>query len=60
MINNSLTSVMKEALTPKTEFWESGKILKVLSEESYFREKEGADVQWPEVLKSMMADSELY
>ena len=57
VVNNSLTSVLKEHLAPKTEFWESGKTLRVLGEESYFKEKEESDVQWPEVLKPMLADS---
>ncbi|XP_045216870.2 DNA mismatch repair protein Msh6-like isoform X2 [Mercenaria mercenaria] len=58
VINNNLTSVMKEALTPKTEFWESSKTLRVLSEETYFKQEESSDVEWPEVLKAMMADSD--
>lgn len=60
VINNNLTSVMKEALSPKSEFWESGKTLRVLSEESYFKPDDSSDVVWPEALKEMMADSELF
>lgn len=48
---------MKEALTPKTEFWESSKTLRILSEESYFKSDDSSDVEWPETVKSMMSDS---
>lgn len=50
-------SVLKEALSPGKEFWESSKTLKTLHEESYFKE-EGEELQWPEAVKAMMSDSE--
>lgn len=56
MINSNLTSIMKESLSPRTEFWDSSKTLKVLAEESYFRNKDSEDVEWPEVIKTMMSD----
>ena len=60
MINSNLTSIIKESLSPRTEFWDSSKTLKVLAEESYFRDNDDDDVQWPEVLKKMMSDSKSY
>ena len=57
MISNNLTSIIKESLAHRTEFWESSKTLKVLSEEDYFRNKESEEIEWPEVLKKMMSDS---
>ncbi|XP_070208763.1 DNA mismatch repair protein Msh6-like isoform X2 [Littorina saxatilis] len=50
-------SVLKEALSPGKEFWESSKTLKTLHEESYFKE-EGEELQWPEAVKAMMSDSD--
>lgn len=58
VINNNLTLVMKEALSPKTEFWESSKTLQVLSEESYFKPNDSTNVEWPEALKGMIADTD--
>ena len=57
MISNNLTSIIKESLAHRTEFWESSKTLKVLSEEDYFRNKESEEIEWPDVLKKMMSDS---
>ena len=57
MISNNLTSIIKESLAHRTEFWDSSKTLKVLTEENYFRDKESEEVEWPEVLKKMMSDS---
>ena len=59
VITNSLTTVIKEILSPRTEFWESGKTLKVLAEESYFRPDNSTDVQWPEAIRVMLADSKI-
>ena len=58
LINANLTSVLKEGLTPGSEFWESGKTLKTLAEEAYFKSDDG-DVTWPETIKSMLSESEL-
>ena len=57
MISSNLTSIIKESLAPRTEFWDSSKALKVLAEESYFKEKDSDDVEWPDALKKMMSDS---
>lgn len=54
LINNNLSSVIKEYLRPDTEFWDSSKTLKVLAEEEYFKCEE--EVVWPECLKKMMSD----
>ncbi|KAH3713473.1 hypothetical protein DPMN_073266 [Dreissena polymorpha] len=59
VINSSLPSVLKEALSPKSEFWESSKTLKVLSEETYFRDGTEGELQWPAVVKAMLSNSEL-
>ncbi|WAR00452.1 MSH6-like protein [Mya arenaria] len=57
MISATLPSVMKEGLNPRTEFWDSSKTLKVLSEETYFK-PEGEDFQWPPAIKDMLSDSD--
>lgn len=57
MISSNLTSIIKESLAPRTEFWDSSKAFKVLAEESYFKEKDSDDVEWPDALKTMMSDS---
>lgn len=54
LINNNLSSVIKEYLRPDTEFWDSSKTLKVLAEEEYFKCED--EVVWPECLKKMMSD----
>ncbi|XP_061180194.1 DNA mismatch repair protein Msh6-like isoform X2 [Saccostrea echinata] len=56
LINNNLSSVIKEFLRPDTEFWDSSKALKVLAEEEYFKTEE--TVVWPECLKKMMSDGD--
>ena len=57
LLSSNLSSVLKEALSPRTEFWESGKTLRVLSEESYFRENGEGDVEWPPAIKKMISES---
>lgn len=54
LINNNLSSVIKEYLRPDTEFWDSSKTLKVLAEEEYFKCDD--KVVWPECLQKMMSD----
>lgn len=54
LINNNLSSVIKEYLRPDTEFWDSSKTLKVLAEEEYFKCDD--EVVWPECLQKMMSD----
>jgi DNA mismatch repair protein MSH6 len=54
VINNNLTSVLKEALTSGSEFWDATKTLKVLAEEDYFKDDEDKH-QWPGDLKGMIA-----
>ncbi|XP_059154951.1 DNA mismatch repair protein Msh6-like [Physella acuta] len=53
----NLTSALKEALTPGSEFWDSGKTLKVLSEEEYFKSKDD-DLQMPDVIKAMLSEND--
>lgn len=52
----NLTAALKEALTPGSEFWDSGKTLKVFSEEEYFKSKDD-DLQMPDVIKAMLSES---
>lgn len=54
LINNNLSSVIKEYLRPDTEFWDGSKTLKVLAEEEYFKCDD--KVVWPECLQKMMSD----
>lgn len=56
LFNANLGTVLKEALSPGTEFWDSGKTLKTLAEEDYF--KSGEEVKWPKVLSAMLSESE--
>ncbi|RUS83473.1 hypothetical protein EGW08_008789 [Elysia chlorotica] len=57
LINANLTSALKEGLTSGSEFWESGKTLKTLVEEEYFKSEDG-EVSWPEALKSMLSEND--
>lgn len=66
VIQHHCLGVIKDNLTPGSEFWDSTKTLKHLLESSYFvveekdeEEGEGGVFRWPEVLKSMLADGEL-
>ena len=69
VIQHHCSGVIKENLTPGTEFWDSSKTLKHLLESSYFvdeeenaegeGEGEGGAFCWPEVLKSMLSEGEL-
>lgn len=56
LFNANLASALKEALSSGSEFWDSGKTLKTLAEEDYF--KSGNETKWPSVLKSMLSESE--
>lgn len=56
LINNNLSSVIKEYLRPDTEFWDGSKTLKVLAEEEYFKCDD--EVVWPECLQKMMSDGD--
>ena len=69
VIQHHCTGVIKDSLTPGSEFWDSTKTLKHLLESSYFvaeekegegeGEVEGGVFRWPEVLKSMLSEGEL-
>ena len=54
LINNNLISVLKEFLASGSEFWESGKTLKRLAEEDYFKADD--ELVWPETIKKMISD----
>ncbi|KAL3892164.1 hypothetical protein ACJMK2_004398 [Sinanodonta woodiana] len=56
MLSNNLTSCIKEPLVPGKEFWDSGKTLKVLAEEDYFKDEESKDFKWPDALKKMISE----
>ncbi|BFZ11157.1 hypothetical protein BsWGS_14196 [Bradybaena similaris] len=56
LFNANLTSALKEALSSGSEFWDSGKTLKTLAEEDYF--KSGNETKWPSVLKSMLSEND--
>lgn len=57
LINVNLATALKEPLTSGTEFWESGKTLKTLMEEDYFKSDDEENSEWPEILKSMVSKS---
>lgn len=58
IFKNQLIMASKEPLRSGTEFWDSSKTLKVLSESKYFREDGNVTLaDWPETLKSMLAES---
>ena len=59
MLDNNLSSAIKEPLVPGREFWDSSKTLKHLTEADYFLddENEEAGVKLPDVLKKMVSDS---
>ncbi|GAB1597711.1 DNA mismatch repair protein Msh6-like [Argonauta hians] len=58
IINNLPGNVVKEGLNSGTEFWQSSKTLKTLSESNYFVDEESKEVIWPDVLKKMMSESD--
>ena len=58
LLANSLPAAIHETLRAGTEFWDSTKTLKMLSEADYFRQEDDPDqgVKWPETLKDMLAE----
>ena len=65
VIQHHCSGVIKDNLTPGSEFWDSTKTLKHLLESNYFvgeendeGEGEAGMFRWPEVLKSMLSDGE--
>ena len=57
ILKNQLIMASKEALKPNSEFWDSTKTLKTLSESSYFCEEGSPSAaDWPDVLKTMVSD----
>ena len=63
VIQHHCSRVIKDNLTPGSEFWDSTKTLKHLLESNYFvgeenDEVEGGMFRWPGVLKSMLSDGE--
>ncbi|XP_012941985.1 DNA mismatch repair protein Msh6 [Aplysia californica] len=57
ILNSNLTSALREGLSPGTEFWDSGKTLKSLSDEDYFKGEEGS-TEWPQVLQNMLSKND--
>ncbi|CAI9720918.1 mismatch repair Msh6 [Octopus vulgaris] len=58
IINNLPGNVIREGLNPGTEFWQSSKTLKTLSECNYFVDEESKEIVWPAALKKMLSDSD--
>lgn len=52
LLKTSFSSIMKEALTPETEFWSANKTLTFLAEEKYFAEEGG--IAWPSAIKNFI------
>ncbi|XP_013386030.1 DNA mismatch repair protein Msh6 [Lingula anatina] len=60
IFNGHLTSALKEALTSGTEFWDSSKTLKFLSEGDYFLPggENSEKFQWPQAIKAMISETD--
>ncbi|XP_033640935.1 DNA mismatch repair protein Msh6-like [Asterias rubens] len=65
ILSNNLLSVIKEPLVPGTEFWDSSKTLKILSENRYFEDDDGKKSKedenkggMPSVLQNMISDAD--
>ena len=60
LLSSNLSTALKESLHSGTEFWESSKTLKFLSESDYFIDeaKKEAGAKWPETLQKMKDPSE--
>ncbi|XP_054714457.1 DNA mismatch repair protein Msh6-like [Uloborus diversus] len=56
LLINNLSSVPKEALNSGSEFWDSTKVLKYLSEKKYFKEGDAEEI--PDVLKNMLDEDD--
>uniref|UniRef100_T1IQG1 DNA mismatch repair protein n=1 Tax=Strigamia maritima TaxID=126957 RepID=T1IQG1_STRMM len=56
IITTNLSGILKESLTSKSEFWDSGKTLTFLREGTYFTKSDKKE--WPQVLKSMLDESD--
>lgn len=59
ILNNTLVSALKEALKSGSQFWDSSKTLKFLSENQYFEDETDKSIRLPGVLKDMIADGGL-
>lgn len=60
LLANSLPAAIHETLRSGTEFWDSTKTLKTLSEADYFKQEDNPDsrVNWPETLKDLLAEDD--
>ena len=60
LLSSTLTAALREVLVPGREFWESSATLKHLAESDYFVDEKDleAGLQWPHMLKTMMAEGE--
>ncbi|KAK2166249.1 hypothetical protein LSH36_40g05016 [Paralvinella palmiformis] len=60
LLTNSLPSAIHETLKSGTEFWDSTKTLKTLTESDYFKQEADPDnkVKWPETLKDLLAEDD--
>lgn len=52
-LHSTLNNVPKEGLNSGSQFWDSSKVLKFLSEEGYFK-AENDSIQWPEAVQQML------
>ncbi|XP_067931306.1 DNA mismatch repair protein Msh6-like [Watersipora subatra] len=59
LFKTNLSSVLKEALVPNSEFWGCEKTIRFLSEGDYFQLDDGSHtMDWPEALKAMLDNSD--
>ncbi|KAG8184513.1 hypothetical protein JTE90_002359 [Oedothorax gibbosus] len=57
LLNQNLSGVAKQALSPNTEFWDSSKVLKMMQSSKYFNTDEDL-VEYPKAIKSMLDDDD--
>lgn len=60
IFNHELSSAIKDSLVTGSEFWDSTKTLKIFRDENYFNDDiTNKDVNWPKLIKSMLADGDI-
>ena len=57
ILQTNLSTALKEALHAGSEFWESSKTLKFLSEADYFVDESSKELKIPDTLKCFISES---
>ncbi|CAH1773939.1 unnamed protein product [Owenia fusiformis] len=58
VFNSCLTGVPRETLNSNSQFWDSTKTLKYLSEGEFFKDDKTREFSWPETLKNMISEAD--